>query len=76
MHVKPAPIDAERHPGLYADLPKEKRGSELLKVRDPDRRDFLPNEGRDVPASLYWHARLRDGDVVLVEPEADDRSAE
>ncbi|MEX3690820.1 DUF2635 domain-containing protein [Paraburkholderia sp. BR14263] len=39
-----------------------------LKVRDPDLRDFLPDEGRVVPDSQYWLRRLRDGDVVPVEP--------
>lgn len=38
-----------------------------LKIRDPDLKDLIPDEGRDVPeTSLYWHRRLRDGDVVLV----------
>lgn len=37
-----------------------------LKIRDPDRRDFLPGEGREVPDTQpYWHRRLRDGDVEL-----------
>lgn len=35
-----------------------------LAVRDPELRDLLPAEGREVPASAYWLRRLRDGDVV------------
>ncbi len=37
-----------------------------LRVRDPDLRDFLPDEGRVVPDTAYWRRRLRDGDVVHV----------
>ncbi|MBX6382081.1 MAG: DUF2635 domain-containing protein [Microbispora sp.] len=39
-----------------------------LAVRDPDLRDFLPPEGREVPENTYWAARLRDGDVLAAEP--------
>ncbi|TAM50227.1 MAG: DUF2635 domain-containing protein [Paraburkholderia sp.] len=39
-----------------------------LKIRDPELKDLIPDEGREVAADdLYWHRRLRDGDVVLVE---------
>ncbi|KAF1003341.1 MAG: hypothetical protein GAK28_04780 [Luteibacter sp.] len=41
-----------------------------MKIRDPDLKDLLPDEGRDVPSSDYWHRRLRDGDVVEAEPPA------
>ena len=37
-----------------------------LKIRDPDLRDFLPDEGRIVPATSYWHRRVAHGDVVEV----------
>lgn len=37
-----------------------------LKIRDPDLKDFLPEDGRDVPETDYWHRRLRDKDVELV----------
>ncbi len=37
-----------------------------LKVRDPDLRDLLPAEGREVPDSDYWIRRLRDGDVIEI----------
>ncbi|MBR7929393.1 DUF2635 domain-containing protein [Burkholderia ambifaria] len=39
-----------------------------LKIRDPELKDLLPEEGRNVSDDdLYWHRRLRDGDVVVVE---------
>jgi len=39
-----------------------------LKIRDPELKDLIPEEGRNVSDDdLYWHRRLRDGDVVLVE---------
>lgn len=36
-------------------------------VPDPERRDLLPAQGRDVPASTYWLRRVADGDVVMVD---------
>lgn len=36
-----------------------------LRVVDPDLRDFLPEEGREVPESEYWRRRERDGDVTV-----------
>ena len=36
-----------------------------LRIVDPLLRDFLPEDGRLVTPSDYWHRRLRDGDVVL-----------
>lgn len=39
-----------------------------LKVMDPVTKLFIPNEGQEVgDFDLYWVARLRDGDVVLVD---------
>lgn len=35
-----------------------------LKVRDPATMRLLPDDGQDVPENSFWHARLRDGDVV------------
>ena len=35
-----------------------------LTIVDPDLKDFLPAEGREVPDTHYWQRRLRDGDVV------------
>lgn len=37
-----------------------------VKVRDPDSRLHLPEEGREVPESSFWIRRLRAGDVVQV----------
>jgi hypothetical protein len=45
-------------PGLFV------KPAEGLKVRDPDTRRHLPEEGAAVPRSTYWLRRLRDGDVV------------
>jgi hypothetical protein len=39
-----------------------------LKVRDPDTRAFLPEGGREVPPSLYWTRRVREGDVIKCAP--------
>lgn len=39
-----------------------------LRIVDPVLRDFLPAEGRLVTPSGYWHRRLRDGDVAIVNP--------
>jgi hypothetical protein len=42
-----------------------------MKIRDPDMKDFLPDEGRDVPDDhLYWVKRLSDKDVELAERPA------
>lgn len=38
-------------------------------VRDPQTREPLPPEGKDVgPLTPYWHRRLRDGDVLPAAP--------
>ena len=56
MHVQPAP---------YIDNDGNVSGRK--KVRIPGSRDFLPDEGAEVPdGDFYWAARLRDGDVVEV----------
>ena len=44
--------------------------AEGLSIPDPDRRDRLPAEGREVPSSDYWNRRLRDGDVRIGTPPA------
>lgn len=33
-------------------------------VPDPERGGFLPPEGREVEANVYWLRRLEDGDVI------------
>jgi len=40
---------------------------EGLKIVMPDLNRELPVEGAVVEASTYWHRRLAEGDVVLVE---------
>jgi hypothetical protein len=43
--------------------------AEGLKVRDPVKKDHLPDGGREVSdLDLYWQRRLRDKDVVLADP--------
>ena len=44
--------------------PNKKVGKDKLKVYDPIRREFLPENGRDVPRTAYWLRRLQVGDVV------------
>ena len=39
-----------------------------LKVYDPDRKDFIPTDGRDVEPTQYWLRRIVDGDVVHAIP--------
>lgn len=46
-----------------------------LRIVDPILRDFLPEDGRLVTPSDYWHRRLRDGDVTLI-PQAPAADAE
>ncbi|MGH8541754.1 MAG: DUF2635 domain-containing protein [Stenotrophobium sp.] len=41
-----------------------------LIIRDPDLKDYLPDEGRVVPDSDYWVRRRNEGDVVDVVDEA------
>lgn len=43
---------------------------EPLKVRDPERGDFLPPEGRHVPRNTYWLRRKIAGDVIEGMPPA------
>jgi hypothetical protein len=37
-------------------------------IPDPDLKDRLPAEGREVPDTDFWQRRLRDGDVFLAAP--------
>ena len=40
-----------------------------LRIRDPIRKDYLPEEGREVDATdLYWHRLKTDGDIVEASP--------
>ncbi len=49
-------------------LIKPKKGRS---VPDPVRGDLLPEKGRNVEESTYWHRRIADADVELVSPEAE-----
>lgn len=51
--------------------PNKKVGKEKIKVFDPVRREFLPENGRDVPKTAYWIRRLQVGDVVSVDDKAE-----
>lgn len=47
-----------------------------MSIIDPDLRDRLPAEGRDVPETPYWHRMKLAGDVVEAVPSvAADESA-
>ena len=37
-------------------------------LRDPEKRDFVPEKGRNVTDSPFWRRRLRDGDASLTPP--------
>lgn len=39
-----------------------------LRVPDPDLYDHLPEEGREVQDTFYWHRRIADKDVVVSVP--------
>jgi len=55
MFVRPAPDPGD--PG------------KRLRVRDPDLKDFLPDEGREVPETPHWHRLLHVyRDVERVDP--------
>lgn len=38
-----------------------------LKVRDPETKEHLPENGANVVKSPFWIRRIKDGDVVLAE---------
>ena len=38
-------------------------------VPDPEKGGFLPPEGREVEANVYWLRRLEDGDVIEFNPK-------
>ena len=46
-----------------------------LSIRDPDLLDLLPESGRLVPDSDYWLRRVRDKDVELADPPAEEVKA-
>lgn len=38
-------------------------------VPDPERGGYLPPDGREVEANVYWLRRLEDGDVIEITPK-------
>lgn len=45
-------------------------GEKALQVFDPEAGTFLPPEGKEVPATIYWQRRLKCGDVVHQSPSS------
>ena len=41
--------------------------AEGLRVKDPNTKEPLPKEGKQVQKSIYWLRRINAGDVLLVE---------
>ncbi|WP_046396282.1 DUF2635 domain-containing protein [Photorhabdus laumondii] len=39
------------------------------RVRDPVKGTFLPEGCTEVQDSLFWHRRVKDGDVEICQPE-------
>jgi hypothetical protein len=54
MYIKPRYV--QTHDGLVP-----------AQVYDPDRKDRLPAEGRDVPDSPYWRRRVAEGGVEFAD---------
>jgi hypothetical protein len=49
--------------------------AEGLTIFDPFSKDHIPAEGREVPdGDLYWQRLLMDGDVFVVDTEAETDS--
>ncbi|MEX0445211.1 DUF2635 domain-containing protein [Xenorhabdus sp. SGI246] len=44
-------------------------------VRDPAKGTHLPEGCTEVPDTLFWHRRVRDGDVELCQPVTETRLA-
>jgi hypothetical protein len=55
MYIKPRHV--QTHDGLV-----------LANVYDPERKDRLPPEGRDVPDTPYWRRRMNEGAIEFVDP--------
>lgn len=53
--------------------PDREVNGKALEVYDPTHREFLPDEGRDVPRSPYWIRRLQTGDVVRVQAATESK---
>ncbi|TDB43327.1 DUF2635 domain-containing protein [Photorhabdus luminescens] len=44
------------------------------RVRDPVKGVFLPESGAEVPNNIFWHRRLKDGDVEVYRPDATEKA--
>ena len=66
MFIKPAPLPVDLEPSVPA-------GTTHFKVRDPERKDYLPLEGREVPDSAYWIKLRENGDVIVSAPEQSEK---
>jgi hypothetical protein len=47
-----------------------------LKIPDPERKDFLPQEGRAVNPSAYWTRCLNRGEIEIIENHAEEEKDE
>ncbi|MDB6374467.1 DUF2635 domain-containing protein [Photorhabdus bodei] len=45
------------------------------RVRDPVKGTFLPEGCTEVQDSLFWHRRVRDGDVEICHPHTETKAA-
>jgi hypothetical protein len=53
-------------------LGRTQDGLVQTRVYDPDRRDIIPPEGREVPESGYWLRRIMEGGVVRAHPPQEE----
>jgi hypothetical protein len=50
--------------------PNPRKPGSLLKVRIPHTKALLSEEGAEVPENQFWLRRVRDSDVLRVQPPA------
>jgi hypothetical protein len=43
------------------------------RIRCPVKGEYLPEYCSEVPDTLFWHRRLRDGDVERCQPETETK---
>lgn len=46
-----------------------------MKIRMPETNGHLPDEGMELELTHYWRRRIKDGDVVKVQPPKDKKAA-
>lgn len=49
--------------------------AEGKKIFDPNVKDFLPKEGREVELNTYWRRRIVDKDVIIFKTEKKSETA-